>query len=64
MANSPVLSLIHAIDKSSLLTPDTIVFVEEAAPGALPLETEPFQKLRYKNSRKFGASLLHQLISC
>ena len=59
--NSPVLSLIHALDTSSLLSPSCLLFVEEEAPGALPLSQELFNHLSYKNSRKFGASLLHQL---
>lgn len=59
--NSPVLSLLHFLDTSSLLAPQSTLFVEEGAPGALHPEKETFERLRYKNSRKFGAALLHQL---
>ncbi|MBS0627150.1 MAG: 16S rRNA (guanine(966)-N(2))-methyltransferase RsmD [Verrucomicrobia bacterium] len=59
--NSPVLSLLHFLDKSSLLAPKSTLFVEEGAPGTLHPEKETFERLRYKNSRKFGAALLHQL---
>ena len=59
--NSPVLSLLHFLDTSTLLSSSGLVFVEEGAPGTLHLEKQTFQRLRYKNSRKFGAALLHQL---
>lgn len=60
--NSPVISLLHFLDASSLLASSSLVFIEEGAPGSLHLEKEIFQNLRYKNSRRFGAALLHQLV--
>lgn len=59
--NSPVLKLIHDLDTSTLLAPSCLVFVEEEAPGYLPLEKESFEKLHYKRNRKFGSSFLHEL---
>lgn len=60
--NSPVLSLLHFLDTSNLLSSPGLVFVEEGAPGSLQLEKQTFHRLQYKNSRKFGAALLHQLL--
>lgn len=61
-SNSPVLTLLHFLDTSILLASSSLVFVEEGSPGALHLEKEVFKNLRYKNSRRFGAALLHQLV--
>ena len=60
--NSPVLTLLHFLDTSDLLSSPGLIFVEEGAPGTLLLEKQTFKRLRYKNSRKFGAALLHQLL--
>lgn len=60
--NSPVLPLLHFLDTSMLLTSPGIIFVEEGAPGSLHLDKQTFNRLQYKNSRKFGAALLHQLL--
>ncbi len=59
--NGPVLSVLHFLDTSSLLSSDCLIFVEEGTPGTLHPEKEEFKRLRYKNNRKFGAALLHQL---
>ena len=60
--NSPVLALLHFLDTSTLLSSPGLIFVEEGAPGTLHLDKQTYHRLRYKNSRKFGAALLHQLL--
>lgn len=62
LPNSPVIPLLHFLDTSDLLSPSCLIFVEEGAPGSLFLEKETFKNLHYKNNRKFGAALLHQLL--
>lgn len=55
--------ILSFLDTSSLLTKGTIVFLEEGAPSSLKLDKIPVSRLAYKNSRKFGNSLLHQYIA-
>ena len=56
-------SLLSFLDRSSLITTGSIVFLEEGAPSKLTLAQTPLTRLVYKNSRKFGKSLLHQYIA-
>ena len=56
----PLIPLLHELDESSLLLPNATVFLEEGFPGVIPVETLAFTKLRFKNTRKFSQSLLHQ----
>jgi 16S rRNA (guanine966-N2)-methyltransferase len=57
--DKPLEKLLTFFDQSSLLVPNSLVFVEERAPGSL-LPSLPLTHLKYKNTRQFGSSLLHQ----
>ena len=54
--------LLPYLDTSPLLEEGAVVLVEEAYPGHLNLGQLSLQKTRWKNSRKFSSSLLHQFI--
>ena len=56
----PILNLLHFLDESSLLAKSATLFLEERAPGCVDPSSIAFQQLQYKNTRQFGASLLHQ----
>ncbi len=57
----PILGLLHFLDESPFLSKSCHLFLEERAPGSFKPESSTFQNLRYKNTRQFGSSLLHQL---
>jgi len=59
----PVLGLLHFLDESNLLGTSATLFLEERAPGCFDPKSRNFQKLRYKNTRRFGSSLLHQFMN-
>lgn len=58
-ADKPIEKLLEFFDQSSLLAENSLVFVEERAPGTL-YPSLPLTHLAYKNTRQFGSSLLHQ----
>jgi 16S rRNA (guanine966-N2)-methyltransferase len=58
----PLLSLLRFFDESSLLTTDGILFMEEGFPSFTEVPNLSFSRLLFKNTRKFGKSLLHQFI--
>lgn len=60
-ATNPVSALLTFLDQSDLLSSSCTLFLEERAPGFFSEKSFSFQKLRYKNTRQFGSSLLHQL---
>src|SRR3972149_3508492 len=53
-------AIIAFLDKSSLISPGGIVFIEESAPEKLPTELPPLQSLVHLDSRSFSKSVLHQ----
>ena len=59
---SPLPALLEFLDKSSLLASQCTVFLEEGAPGCFSFEKHSFSKLKHKSTRRFGESILHQLI--
>ena len=59
--DKPILDLLHTLDQSSFLSNSCTLFLEERAPGLFSKESFSFQNLHHKNTRQFGASLLHQL---
>ena len=59
---SPIPALIEFLDKSSLLAPSCTIFLEEGAPGCFSFEKHSFSRLKHKSTRRFGESILHQLI--
>lgn len=60
--NRPLVPLLEFLDKSSLLVPFSLVFLEERAPGILKPSCFTLSHLKHKNTRQFGSTLLHQLI--
>lgn len=54
--------VLHLIDEVDLLSEGGIVFVEEASPPHLMTEKLALQHLTYKDTRKFGKSVLHQFL--
>lgn len=56
----PLQSLLQFFDESALLDKGAIVFLEEGYPCFTEMENLSFSRLCFKNSRKFGKSLLHQ----
>lgn len=59
--DKPLIALLEFLDKSSLLTPSSLVFLEERAPGFFTPSSLTFSRLKHKNTRKFASTLLHQL---
>lgn len=59
---SPLPGLLDFLDKSTLLAPNCTLFLEEGAPGCFSFEKHSFSKLKHKSTRRFGESMLHQLI--
>jgi len=60
--NSPVIPLLHRLEKGEGLASSGIIFLEEGYPATLPLKEQKFYRLKHKNSRRFGAALLHQFL--
>jgi 16S rRNA (guanine966-N2)-methyltransferase len=58
-ADKPLEKLLRFFDTSSLLAENSLIFIEERAPGTL-CASLPLSHLLYKNTRQFGSSLLHQ----
>lgn len=54
------LKILPLIDASILIQPGSIVFLEEAYPSKLNIDSLLLKHLIHKDSRHFGKSLLHQ----
>lgn len=62
LAKDPkMLALLQFLDTGPLLDTPCSLFIEEGSPGFLALASHPFSRLRYKNTRRFGSTLLHEL---
>jgi len=57
------LEILPFIDESILIQSGTIVFLEEAYPSKLKIDSLPLKHLIHKDSRHFGKSLLHQYLT-
>jgi 16S rRNA (guanine966-N2)-methyltransferase len=58
----PILALLQTLDALPILKDSSLVFLEEGAPGVFTADSLSFTNLKHKNTRRFGDSLLHQLI--
>ena len=58
----PILSLLQLLEQKAPTTSQTILFLEERAPGGIHSCLESLTQFTLKNSRRFGGSILHQLI--
>jgi 16S rRNA (guanine966-N2)-methyltransferase len=56
------LEVVSFLDQSGLVQSGTVVFLEEAYPSKLKIDSAPLARLVHKDSRHFGNSLLHQFI--
>ncbi|MBM3198269.1 MAG: 16S rRNA (guanine(966)-N(2))-methyltransferase RsmD [Chlamydiae bacterium] len=52
--------LLLLLDKSPLLSPDALVFLEESSPGSFAPASLALERLQHKNTRRSGAAVLHQ----
>lgn len=57
---APVLDILKWADEHDLLASGGILFIEGSHPSHLKPSENAWQRLSYKDSRKFGDSLLHQ----
>lgn len=58
--NCSPIEFLEFFDRADLLDNGAIVFIEEGFPSQTNLEHTSLKNLRFKNSRKFSNSLLHQ----
>jgi 16S rRNA (guanine(966)-N(2))-methyltransferase RsmD len=56
------LEILSLVDSLDLLQQEALVFVEEASPESIEIDKLRLTKLKYKKTRKFSSSLLHQFI--
>ena len=58
----PIEKLLYILDESPFLNPSASIFLEEGSPSSFCFEKLSFPRIKHKSTRKFGDSLLHELI--